>query len=258
MMRLPKNKSLIILGFAVLGAILLSGCTSAQGNGSPIPSVNIQVNSGQAGDSPVPAMQLLVLLTVLTLSPALLITLTSFTRVVVVLGLVRSAIGIPQIPPNQVLMGMSLFLTFFIMAPTWNLLNENALQPYIKGQISQDEAIKRGEDPIRNFLLDHTREKDLSLFVSMAKIDRPKTPADVPTYTLIPAFIISELKTAFQMGFYIFIPFLIVDMVVSSTLLSMGMMMLPPALISLPFKILLFTLVDGWHLVVQSLLVSFK
>ncbi|MFH1484631.1 MAG: flagellar type III secretion system pore protein FliP [Chloroflexota bacterium] len=223
-----------------------------------MPDISIQVGAGEQPNNAFPAIQLMVMLTLLAISPALLITLTSFTRIVVVLALVRSAVGIPQIPPNQVLLGLSLFLSFFIMAPTWNKVNEDALQPYVKGDISQEEAIKRGEGPVRSFLLQHTREKDLGLFVSVAHIERPGTPSDVPTYCLIPAFVISELKTAFQMGFYIFVPFLIVDMVVASTLLSMGMMMLPPAVISLPFKLLLFTLVDGWHLVVKSLLLSFQ
>jgi len=182
---------------------------------------------------------------------------TSFTRIIVVLSLLRNAIGIPQLPPNQVLIGLALFLTFFVMAPVLKTVNAEALQPFLNGQIQQNEAMNRGEKPLRQFMLKQTREKDLALFVSLAGQDRPRNPDDVPTYVLIPAFIISELKTAFQMGFIIFVPFLIIDIVISSALLSMGMMMLPPVVISLPFKILLFVLVDGWGLIVGSLVKSF-
>jgi flagellar biosynthetic protein FliP len=182
---------------------------------------------------------------------------TAFTRIVIVLSFVRSALAVPQLPPNQVLIGMSLFLTFFVMAPTWNQINEQALQPYLNGELDQKTAYERGIEPVRGFLLRQTRERDLALFVDLAKLPRPKTPQDIPTYVLVPAFIISELKTAFQMGVIIFIPFLIIDMVVSSALMSMGMMMLPPSMISLPFKLLLFVMVDGWHLIVRSLVMSF-
>jgi len=166
--------------------------------------------------------------------------------------------GTNMLPPNQVLIGLALFLTFFVMAPTWNDVNTKALQPYLQNEISQEEAIDRAEAPLRGFMFSQTREKDLQLFVGLAKMERPQTYADIPTYVLIPAFVISELKTAFQMGFAIFIPFMIIDMIVASVLMSMGMMMLPPMMISLPFKLLLFVLVDGWHLVVQSLVTSFS
>ncbi len=202
-------------------------------------------------------LQLFLVLTVLSLAPAILITMTSFTRIIVVLSFVRNALGTQQVPPNQVLIGLALFLSFFVMAPTWQQINKDALQPYLNKQIAQDEAIKRAEEPMRSFMLKQTREKDLALFVELAKIGQPKTYKDIPTYVLIPAFVISELKTAFQIGFVIFLPFIVIDMVVASTLMSMGMMMLPPMLISLPFKILLFVMVDGWDLIVKSLVVGF-
>lgn len=204
------------------------------------------------------SLQLLLMLTVLSVAPSILMLMTSFTRIVIVLSFTRNALGTQQLPPNQVIVGLALILSFFVMAPTWNQINSNALQPYLKNQITQAEALAKTEEPLRNFMFKQTREKDLELFVSLAKMNRPKTYRDIPTYVLIPAFVISELKTAFQMGFAIFIPFMVIDMIVSSTLMSMGMMMLPPMMISLPFKILLFVLVDGWHLVVQSLVTSFR
>lgn len=203
------------------------------------------------------SMQLFLILTVLSLAPALLMTMTSFTRIIVVLGFVRNALGIQQLPPNQVLIGLALFLSFFVMAPTWQEVNANALQPYLNKEISQQDAIKQAEAPIRTFMFKQTREKDLALFVQLAKMERPNTYKDIPTFVLVPAFIISELKTAFQIGFAIFLPFVVIDMVVASTLMSMGMMMLPPMLVSLPFKLLLFVMVDGWHLVVKSLVTGF-
>ncbi len=183
---------------------------------------------------------------------------SSFTRIIIVLSFIRNALGIPSAPPNQVLLGLALFLSVFVMAPILQGINDNALQPYLSQSISQDEAMKRGIDPMREFMFKQTREKDLSLFVYLAKAERPRNQSEIPTHVLIPAFIISELKTAFQMGFLILVPFLIIDMVVSSTLMSMGMVMLPPSVIALPFKILLFVLVDGWHLIVRSLMVSFS
>ena len=204
------------------------------------------------------SLQILLLMTVLSLAPAILMLMTAFTRIIIVLSFVRNALGTQQLPPNQVMVGLALFLTFFVMAPTWNQINTNAIQPYMKNQITQTEALSKAEEPLRNFMFKQTREKDLELFVGLSKMERPKTYRNIPTYVLIPAFVISELKTAFQMGFAIFIPFIVIDMIVSSTLMSIGMMMLPPMMISLPFKLLLFVLVDGWHLVVQSLVTSFK
>jgi flagellar biosynthesis protein FliP len=203
------------------------------------------------------AVQILLLVGGITLVPAALFTLTGFTRILIVLGFIRTGLGTPTAPPNQVLVGIALFLTIFVMMPTFKAINKDAVQPYSKGQISQKVAIDRGQKPLREFMFKQTRDRDLALFVKLSKIDRPKTRADVPTYVLIPAFMISELKTAFQIGFLIFLPFLVIDLVVSSTLMSLGMMMLPPVFISLPFKILLFVLVDGWNLVLGSLVRSF-
>ncbi|MDP2799790.1 MAG: flagellar type III secretion system pore protein FliP, partial [Deltaproteobacteria bacterium] len=202
-------------------------------------------------------LQILLLLTVFSLAPAILLMMTSFTRLAVVFSFLRHAVGTQQTPPNQIIIGLSIFLTFFIMAPVWQTVHEQALKPYLAEEITQAEALDQALVPIRNFMFKHTREKDLSLFVNIAKMERPQNKEDVPTTVLIPAFMISELKTAFQIGFILYIPFLVIDMVVASVLLSMGMMMLPPVMVSLPFKLLLFVLVDGWYLIVGSLVKSF-
>jgi flagellar biosynthesis protein FliP len=204
------------------------------------------------------AVQILLLVAGISLVPALLFTVTGFTRILIVLGFIRTGLGTPSAPPNQVLVGIALFLTIFVMAPTLKTVKDDAIDPLSKGKISQAQAFKRGEAPLREFMFRQTRTQDLALFVRLAKIKNPKTRGDVPTYALIPAFIVSELKTAFQIGFLIFLPFLVIDLVVSSTLMSMGMMMLPPVFVSLPFKILLFVLVDGWDLVTRSLVESFR
>jgi flagellar biosynthesis protein FliP len=204
------------------------------------------------------AVQLLIMLAGITLVPALLFTVTGFTRILIVLGFIRSGLGTPAAPPNQVLVGIALFLTIFVMAPTFSQIKKDAFDPMQAGAISQATAIKRAEAPLRTFMFEQTREKDLALFVRLGKVKNVETRADVPTHVLIPSFIISELKTAFQIGFLIFLPFLIIDLVISSVLMSMGMMMLPPVFIALPFKILLFVLVDGWSLVTQSLVQSFS
>ena len=222
---------------------------------SPSILAQIQIGGESEGGS---AVQLLVLIAAITLLPALLFTVTGFTRILIVLGFIRTGLGTPTAPPNQVLVGIALFLTLFVMAPTFNTIKKDAIDPLQDGKISQTVALKRGEAPMREFMFKQTRTKDLALFVSLAKMQRPKTRADVPTHVLIPAFIISELKTAFQIGFLIFLPFLVIDLVVASTLMSMGMMMLPPVFIALPFKILLFVLVDGWDLVTRSLVQSFN
>jgi flagellar biosynthesis protein FliP len=203
------------------------------------------------------AVQLLILIGAVTLLPATLFCVTGFTRILVVLGFIRTGLGTPTAPPNQVLVGIALFLTLFVMAPTFTKVKTDAIDPLSKGKITQAQAFDRGQKPLREFMFRQTRTKDLALFVKLSKMERPRTRADVPTYVLIPAFIISELKTAFQIGFLIFLPFLVIDLVVSSTLMSMGMVMLPPVFISLPFKILLFVLVDGWDLVTRSLVESF-
>ncbi len=204
------------------------------------------------------AVQIFLLVAGLSLVPAMLFTLTGFTRILIVLGFIRTGLGTPTAPPNQVLVGIALFLTIFVMAPTFSKVNEDAIKPLRAEKITQEQALKRAEAPMREFMFDQTRTKDLALFAKLAKLERPETRGDIPTYVLIPAFTISELKTAFQIGFLIFLPFLVIDLVVGATLMSMGMMMLPPVFISLPFKILLFVLVDGWNLVTRSLVESFS
>ncbi|WP_145651364.1 MULTISPECIES: flagellar type III secretion system pore protein FliP, partial [Bacillus subtilis group] len=200
------------------------------------------------------SVRLLLLLTVFSIAPGILILMTCFTRVVIVLSFVRTSLATQSMPPNQVLIGLALFLTFFIMGPTFSEINKEALTPLMNNKITLDEAYTKAEAPIKTFMSKHTRQKDLALFMNYAKMETPESINDIPLSTMVPAFVISELKTAFQMGFMIFIPFLIIDMVVASVLMSMGMMMLPPVMISLPFKILLFVLVDGWYLIVKSLL----
>jgi flagellar biosynthetic protein FliP len=244
-----------MLGVALALVILLQSSVSSA---VPIPTIQLSVGDGtdQPGKVAV-VLQLLLLLTVLSLAPAILVMVTSFTRIVVVLSILRHALGTQQIPANQIIIGISLFLTFFIMTPVWQQVNTSALQPYFNEQISGEEAFAQAAQPVREFMLKQTREKDLSLFVKISNMKRPEKPADVPLQVLIPAFVISELNTAFQIGFLIYIPFLIIDMVVASVLLSMGMLMLPPIMISLPFKLLLFVLVDGWYLIIGSLVQSF-
>ena len=249
--RIGRVKLLLIIVF--LGfASLISPVNFAHAAG-----ISIDLGNNAATQTTT-SVQLFLLFTILSLAPAILVLMTSFTRIVIVLSFVRNALGTQQLPPNQVIVGLAIFLTFFVMAPTWHQVKTNAIDPLVNQKITQQEALKQAEAPLRTFMLKQTREKDLALFVNLAKIERPKTYRDIPTYVLIPSFIVSELRVAFQMGFAIFIPFLIIDMIVSSTLMSMGMMMLPPMMISLPFKILLFVLVDGWHLVVQSLVTSFR
>jgi len=225
-----------------------------------IPEVNLQIG-GEGEEDPeglVGFLQLLLIIALLTLAPAFVILTTAFTRIVIVLSFTRNAMATQQIPPNQVLIGLALFLTFFIMQPALLEINETAVQPYIEGEIDQETALELGAEPLRDFMYYHTRENDLALFVDMSGMEQPETQDDVPLHVLVPAFVISELKTAFQMGFMLYVPFLIIDMVVASTLMSMGMFMLPPVIVSMPFKLLLFILVDGWHLVVRSLLESFN
>ena len=216
--------------------------------------MNINANHLTDGTN---AIQILLLVGGITLVPALLFTVTGFTRIIIVLGFIRSGLGTPTAPPNQVLIGIAFFLTLFVMQPTLKDMKTQAWDPLSSGKITQVQALDRAQGPLREFMFKQTRESDLALFAGLAKIDRPKTRKDIPTHVLIPAFTLSELKTAFQIGFLIFLPFLVIDIVVSSTLMSMGMVMLPPVFISLPFKILLFVLVDGWNLVTRSLVESF-
>jgi flagellar biosynthetic protein FliP len=242
----------------ILFTLALLGLSGALCAAIPLPSLRLGVGSSTGPQDVSLTLQVLFLLTVLSLAPAILMLTTSFTRIVIVLGFLRQALGTQTIPPNQVMLGLALFLTFFNMNPVFTQMNSQALQPYLKGEIKQDVALNRAVEPMRAFMFRQTRQKDLALFVYLSKSPRPASPADVPTLVLIPSFVLSELKTAFQMGFIIYIPFLIVDMVVASTLMSMGMLMLPPVTISLPFKILLFVMIDGWHLIVRSLMLSFN
>ncbi|MBC9783428.1 flagellar type III secretion system pore protein FliP [Heliobacterium chlorum] len=247
----------------ILTAILLLICwtgvvSEAVAAPIPIPTVSIGVDSTNNPTEMSKSLQVLFLLTVLSLAPSILVMMTSFTRILVVLHFTRTALSLQTMPPNQILIGLSLFLTFFIMAPTWGNINDQALQPYLNGQISQEQALDKGLYPLREFMLKQTREKDLALFVNMSNVEQPKTYGDIPTRAIIPAFILSELKTAFQIGAVIYLPFIVIDMIVGSVLMSMGMMMLPPMMISLPFKILLFVLVDGWYLIVKSLILSYQ
>lgn len=252
---------MIFYRMVLLTIIFFAGLNNQTAGAAPIiplPQISVGMQAAQNPQEVATSLQILFMLTVLSLAPSILIMMTSFTRIIVVLSFVRSALGTQQMPPNQVIIGLALFLTFFTMAPYWQQVNEQALQPYLAGNLEQEAAMDKGIQPIRDFMFKQTRENDLALFVNLANINRPSGPEEVPTYVLIPSFVISELKTAFQIGFLIYIPFLIIDMVVASTLMSMGMMMLPPVTISLPFKILLFILVDGWHLVIRSLVASFK
>ncbi|MCQ2739537.1 MAG: flagellar type III secretion system pore protein FliP [bacterium] len=242
------------LGFALLGIV-----TSIMPSYSAMtfPNINIGLQSANTPQDFTNGLQILIWLTILTLAPSILIMTTCFVRLVVVLSLTRQAIGAGNLPPNQVITSLALILTFFIMAPTFNEINEKALQPYMQNQITQQVALDRGIEPIREFMFKQTHEKEMALFIRMAKIEKPKTKADVPTYILLPSFILSELKTAFTIGFVIYLPFLVIDIVVSSVLVSMGMMFLPPSMIALPFKLIMFVMVDGWYLIVKSLVESF-
>jgi flagellar biosynthetic protein FliP len=256
--------ALLIAGCAVVALAGVAVPASAQTIPGPtaptiaIPHINIGVTPATKPSDVAMSLQILLLLTILTLAPTLLVLMTSFTRIVIVLSLTRTALGTNQVPPTQVLVGLALFLTFFVMNPVIQDINTNALQPYLTNKISQSVALDRAQQPLRAFMFKQTREKDLALFYNVSNTPRPAREADVPTYLLVPAFTISELKTAFQIGFAIYIPFIVIDMVVASVLLSMGMMMIPPVLISLPFKILIFLLVDGWNLIVASLIASYK
>jgi len=256
-LKVKKNLVLflcIILSLACLG--VFSGVASAQPT-FPIPDLNLQIGTSDEPEQLVRTLQLLLLLSMLSLAPAFIILVTSFTRIVIVLSFVRNALATQQIPPNQVITGMALFLTFFVMMPVITQVSTDAVVPYLAEEITFEEAMDLGSAPLRNFMLNNTRPKDLALFMELAEAELPESRADIPLFTLIPAFVLSELKTAFQMGFILFVPFLVIDMLVASILMSMGMFMLPPVIVSLPFKILLFVLVDGWYLVVQSLVESF-
>jgi flagellar biosynthetic protein FliP len=237
-------------------SILLLGALPASA-AATLPTMTIGFGDAQTPQDFSQGMQILIMLTILTLAPSIIIMCTSFTRIVIVLSLTRQALGTAQLPPAQVITGLSLILTFFVMSPTINKIYDVAYEPYMNSQITQQEAIRRGTKPLQEFMLRYTDEQELALFVKFAQIEKPKTVNDVPMYVLLPSFILSELKTAFKIGFLIFIPFLIIDIVVASILVSMGMVFLPPAMIATPFKLILFVMVDGWHMIAKSLLEGF-
>ncbi|HEY1079411.1 MAG TPA: flagellar type III secretion system pore protein FliP [Bdellovibrio sp.] len=222
-----------------------------------LPTVNLGFKTTDNPNEVVNAVKLILMMTVLTLAPAILIMMTGFTRIIIVLSFLRQAMGVQQMPPNQLLVGLALFLTFFVMQPAFNEMNTKGIQPYINGTISQEAALENTLAPLRKFMFSQTRDADLALFIKLSKVEKPKTRADVSTMVLVPAFIVSELKTAFMIGFIIFLPFLVIDIVAASVLMAMGMMMLPPVVISLPFKIMIFVLVDGWGLLIGSMVKSF-
>lgn len=223
----------------------------------PIPRIAFDIQEASSPKDVALSLQILFLLTILTLAPSIVLMMTSFTRVVIVLDFVKRALSLQQMPPTQVIVGLSIFLTAFIMAPTFKEANEKALQPYLQQKITSEVFFERGFAPFKSFMFKHTREKDIALFIRLAKLENPKNKDDVPAYCLIPAFMISELKRAFEIGVYLFIPFIVIDMIVASALMAMGMIMLPPVMISLPFKIILFVLVDGWNLLAYELVKSF-
>ena len=242
-----------VLTFLVIGSFAIMPCCGW--GAEPVISTSflkVGLDNSEETGAPTVVLQIFLLMTVLSLAPAILIMVTSFTRIVIVLSLLRRALGTMQMPPNQVMIGLALFLTFFVMAPVWQKINQSALQPYLDKKIGNQQALQNATAPLREFMFKQTRKKDLMLFVDIAKLERPKSIADIPTTVLIPSFIISEVKTAFQIGLLLYVPFLIIDMVVASVLLSMGMMMLPPIMVSLPFKLMLFVLADGWYLLVGS------
>lgn len=249
-----KQRTLILMGalFYFLLAFPIADAAPL------IPSLDINVGTAEGPQDVAVTLQIMAVLTILSLAPSILVMTTAFIRIVVVIGFLRNALSTQNVPPNQVVVALSLFLTFYIMAPYWSEANEKGIQPYLAGRITQEEALTHTVAPLREFMFKQTRESDLALFVNLSQAPRPDSQEDVSTFTLIPAYVISELKTAFQIGFMIYIPFIVIDMIVASTLMSMGMMMLPPTMISLPFKILLFVMVDGWHLLIKSVIMSFK
>lgn len=241
------------LAWWVMALVLIVGVLPAAAQQAP---ARIDVNIDGIGTVSAP-LQIVFVLTLLTFVPAILVTMTSFTRIVIVFHFLRQALGTQEMPPNQVLIGLALFLTMFIMSPVGAQVNQLAVQPAVEGRISIGEALDRAAPPMKTFMLKQTRERDLALFVELGRVPVPQRPEDLPMQVVIPAYIISELKTGFQMGFFLFVPFLLIDLIVSTTLLSMGMMMLPPAMISLPFKVMLFVMIDGWNLIVGSVVRSF-
>jgi flagellar biosynthetic protein FliP len=255
---LKRKIFVIIMALMVTASVSSALAQDVGGVRMPIPKITFDITEATTPKDVALSLQILFLLTILTLAPSIAIMMTSFTRVVIVLDFVKRALSLQQMPPTQVLVGLSIFLTIFIMAPTFIEINDKALQPYLKGNIQNEEFFNKGIEPLREFMFKQTRKKDIALFIELAKLKKPRNERDVPTYCLIPAFMISELKRAFEIGVYIFIPFIVIDMIVASALMAMGMIMLPPIMISLPFKIILFILVDGWNLLIYELVRSFR
>lgn len=256
-MKNKKRYGLILL-FAVLTLCFIAIKANAAPENVPVPKINFSVDGASTPKDYVDNIKILIFLTILTLLPSFVIMMTSFTRIIITFSFLKGALGAQQSIPNQILIGLALFLTIFIMAPVYNNMNEKAFKPFLENKINQEQAIEEGAKPLREFMLKQTRQKDLKLFMEVAKLGEDVTKENVPLYVVIPAFAISELKTAFQIGFLLYIPFLIIDLVVASVLMSMGMFMLPPVMISMPFKLLLFVMVDGWYLLVKSLIMSFS
>ncbi len=254
---MKTDKKIIVLISLIMGIGLIFWASDAMAQAPSLPNLTIGIGQADNPEQVSTLLQILLLLTVLTLAPAIVVMMTSFTRLAIVFSLVRTALGTQQMPPNQIIIGLALLLTFFIMTPVFNQINKEALKPYLAEEMSQEDAMKTAIKPIRAFMLKQTRKKDLALFIDIAKLDKPANYDEIPTIVLISSFVVSELKTAFQIGFVIYIPFLIIDMVVASVLLSMGMMMLPPFMVSLPFKLMLFVLIDGWNILVGSMVKSF-
>lgn len=253
-----RRRYVLLFVLAVMFIGVFAGPVFPQaGQGFVLPKITFGVEQAQRPGEVAVALQVLLMLTVLSLAPAIIMMVTSFVRISIVFSFARMALATQQMPPNQVMMGLALFLTIFVMAPTIKIVNEQAVQPFLSQKISAEQFYEKGVAPIRDFMFRQTREKDIALFMHLAKEPRPKTQADIPTHVLIPAFIVSEMTTAFKIGVLIFVPFIIIDMVVASVLMSMGMIMLPPVMVSLPFKIILFYLVDGWNLLVRKLVEGF-
>ena len=255
---IAKRKKLIS-ALILLGISLVFGTMATEAMAQvSMPTIGLQLGESDQPEDMMPAMKIVGLLTILSIAPAILLMMTSFTRILVILSFVRQALGTQTMPPNQVILGLSLFLTMFTMGPVWDEIREEAFNPYVEKQIGQEEAFTKFLKPVRKFMLAQTRESDLALFYNITERAKPQTAADVDMTVLMPAFMVSELTTAFQIGFMIYVPFLIIDMVISSILMAMGMMMLPPTIVSLPFKLVLFVLVDGWNLIVQNIVKSFN
>jgi flagellar biosynthetic protein FliP len=251
------NKKFVI---AIILLFILSTSTNLfaqQNNTIPLPKIGIDVGTADSPEDVSVTLQVLLMMTILSLAPSLLIMTTAYLRLIIVFHFLKNAMGTQQMPPSQLLAGIALFITFFIMAPTWNEVNEKAITPLMDGDINIEQAYDIGIEPIRAFMFKHVRDEDLELFINLSNMEQPDTREELATYILVPAFVLSELRTGFIIGFFLFVPFIMVDMIISSILLSMGMMMIPPMMIALPFKILLFILVDGWNLVIGSIVRSF-